>query len=103
MMKKFMVFTEPNPADPAYVFPVLDITDPDHPVQYSTEAPLMQAAQEVYYQLVRQKIMAEELRRTLEVVGLSMDEYVNLRLGRSRLTGKTTDTDGNVTISIGRV
>lgn len=75
-LRKFMVMTEPNVADPAYMCPVIDMTRPEDIRQYTDETELMKVAMEVHDKILEQTVRNRTIVEVLELFGLTYDDYI---------------------------
>lgn len=72
--RKFSIFTEPHIADPSWIAPVWDITE-ETPKMYENADELLKIAQETRDNLMKAAARQEALDETLEILGVSTDEY----------------------------
>ena len=91
--RRLVVKTEADCADPAYIVPIADITDPLNTVYYSDEKPLLELAMKVHDQIVRnsETVLAE--RRVCERLGIMYAEYLGAITGKFNVVTTRNSSD----------
>ena len=91
--RRLVVKTEADCADPAYIVPIADITDPLNTVYYSDEKPLLELAMKVHDQIVRNSESVRAERRVCERLGILYDEYLGALTGRFNIVTTRNSND----------
>ena len=76
-IRRFVVFTAPHIADPAWVNPVIELDHVGRIVKRFTDGEeLFRVARTLRDDLLKQQVEQERIQEILNVLGISMDEYM---------------------------
>lgn len=76
-MRKFAIFEEPSPADPAHMIPVADITDANNVIQYTTPQELQAVVDKLNHTMSYNLGYTKGIQYVLESLGMTFPEFLN--------------------------
>lgn len=74
-VRRFVVFTEPHVADPAWMMPVIEVLPNGEEKRYSDASELFTCARKLRDDILRRQIEAEVRDDLLKTLGLTHDDY----------------------------